>query len=183
MGMCGPLSNLFAAGSSVPCLLAYHGLRILVYGLAGALAGLLAWPLAGFIPTSFLALPLIFFLLMYAAGFQSPVSEGFSKIYRRLTRPMAKLAPFKRALLLGMLTPLLPCGLFYGALAGTLSAPGPFEGAFWMMAFAGGTIPLLVVGQKGLVLICGTLAPAQAGVLMRGSAVVTAVFIGWMSFK
>ena len=55
-----------------------------------------------------------------------------------------------RGWLLGMALGFIPCGLLYAALAAAASGGNPIAGAAGMLAFAAGTVPMLmVVGWVG----------------------------------
>lgn len=80
---------------------------------------------------------------------------------------------------LGLLTGLLPCGVLYAAYARCVAAPGPLEGAGFMLAFWLGSTPLLIgvgVLSGGLIRWVGRYANA----FLIGAILLTG---GWVTFK
>jgi len=179
-GMCGPfvLAQAVARLESTPArrmsemrrlagaaLLPYHLGRATTYAALGAAAAALA---AGTIATTglrwlspaLLALAALFFLgyalvhlgwlrlrwLRSSAGGETAWSRSVGRIARPLfARPVGW-----RGYLLGLALGFLPCGLLYGAVAAAAASGQPLAGAFAMLAFTGGTVPvLLAVGLAG----------------------------------
>ena len=87
---------------------------------------------------------------------------GFRRLFTRAIARLADKPPIVRALAIGLLTTLLPCGwlyVFVATAAGTGSGPG---GALVMAVFWAGTVPVLA----GV----GALAQRAAGPLPRPAA-------------
>jgi sulfite exporter TauE/SafE len=91
-----------------------------------------------------LALPLLLFALRPA---EPPAWLG--RLYASGARSASAWPSTLRALALGLLTPLLPCGLFWAAAASAALAPTAGAAAGWMLAFAAGSLPLLALSQFG----------------------------------
>lgn len=162
VGMCGGFVAFYAgaAATGTPWLahLAYNGGRLLTYVTLGAAAGALGAAVdlagAGFDLPRLAGLVagvvmLIWGLAMLGTllGARWPalgVARRLSALLQPLVRQLGQRPPVLRALLLGTLTTLLPCGWLYAfvvAAAGTGSALG---GATLMAAFWLGTVPALL---------------------------------------
>lgn len=165
IGMCGGISSalttaLRPGASTLTRQLGYPLLyssgRIASYALAGALAGLLGHQfrdlLGGHGPS---ALRIFAGVMMVLLGFYL---SGWWQVLNQLERLGAKLwkqlAPWTRhlipvdhpgkALALGMLWGWLPCGLVYSALAWSVGADSPLQGALLMLYFGLGTLPAML---------------------------------------
>ncbi len=162
--MCGGVVGVLCAGTptgpgarALPYALAYNAGRIGSYTFAGLLAGGLGavaqglWPVAG----AQLALKALAGALMLGAGlYLAGVWPLFARIERLGAPVWAKIRPVAQSLLpvrspreamaLGVLWGWLPCGLVYAALSLALSAGSAADGAFTMMAFGLGTLPMLL---------------------------------------
>ncbi len=163
IGMCGPLvmmMSLRVAQSSpdggpvgiLPSLLLYHGARIGVYAMLGALVGAvgsligLGYDLGTVAAAVSLALgvSVILFGATYLGWFGLPV---FLKTGACVTGTMTRLLdPNIRGgvALLGALNGLLPCGLVYSALLVAVSSGSVGSSALGMLLFGLGTIPTLL---------------------------------------
>ncbi|MCH5373653.1 MAG: sulfite exporter TauE/SafE family protein [Planctomycetes bacterium] len=163
-GMCGALVA-FAVGGAEPRSLgaravlhvAYHGGRMLTYGVLGGVAGLLgaALDLGASMVGVNRAAAILAGLTMIGVGAVAalrhrgvslprwPVPAWMQRILVAGQRAALGLRPLPRALTIGLLTALLPCGWLYAfavIAAGTGSAVG---GAAIMLAFWAGTVPVL----------------------------------------
>ncbi len=164
-GMCGPFVAMTIgsrAGDSATRIVsqaAYHGGRLLTYTLLGALAGALgaaldqaaalagiqrfATVLAGALMIGFGSLALLrslglrIPLLPRSASLQNAVFAGH--------RAAATLAPTGRALCVGCMSTLLPCGWLYAFVITAAGTGGALRGALTMLAFWLGTLPILLV--------------------------------------
>ncbi len=167
VGMCGGIVSALTLGlpaqgpvAQLPYQLSYNAGRLISYSLAGALMGGLGMMLTQItgletLQKALLALSGIFMILLgfYLAGWWRVLTrlEGVGQhLWQRLEPFGRHLLPVRRptqALLLGLVWGWLPCGLVYSSLIWSLSAGGPFEGAFLMLAFGLGTLPnLLLMG-------------------------------------
>jgi len=166
VGMCGPIVGGFVVqrpvaielpGSgaasirivqSIASHVYYHTGRVLSYGIVGALAGAIgsvALISAGVQQWT----SVLFGALMIVMGlFQLDIirkRSGKDGVLKRIFGTLAKSQSGESRFLVGMMTPLLPCGLLYGMAAQAASAGSPVTGAMTMSAFALGAIPALVV--------------------------------------
>jgi len=160
--MCGPLAC--AAGSSQEMrgrtIAAYQLARIAAYTLAGALLGALGEG-AGALFSVRLA-PIAPWLLVVAllasafeVGRRIPAIPVLTKIMRRAAFAAQIFSPVPRALAIGALTPLLPCGLLYAVFAAAAASGSIGRGALMMSAFSLGAIPALLVAQLQLRVLLG----------------------------
>lgn len=175
-GMCGPfvLSQVAARMESVPvsrmsewhrlsgaALVPYHlgrattyaGLGAVAAGAAGLLAGGNGLRLAG---GALLAIAAMFLLGMALPRLKGMINGGtpgeswWSGTIGRWARPLFATPTGIRGWLLGVALGFIPCGLLYAALAAAAASGDPLAGAFAMLAFAAGTIPILfAVGVVG----------------------------------
>jgi sulfite exporter TauE/SafE len=177
-GMCGALVA-FAVGSTEPrsllsrivLQLAYHGGRMVTYALLGAICGLLGAALdlgASIVGLNRAAAVLagvtmigvgVVAVLRYR-GVRLPSWSVPGWLQRTLSagqRLAVGLRPLPRALTIGLLTALLPCGWLYAfavIAAGTGSAAW---GAAIMVAFWVGTVPVLASLGAAVQTLTGTL--------------------------
>jgi hypothetical protein len=152
--MCGPLAC--AAATSGPGRVApvvgYQLGRLGGYALVGGLLGTLGGGAAFFLKTSLLPIApwiLVATLLVAALdlGSRFPAIPGLAQTMRRAARWTQRLPRTARATALGALTPLLPCGLLWGAFAASLAAGSFGGGAVALSAFGAGAVPALALSQ------------------------------------
>lgn len=181
-GMCGPF--LAFAVSSNPKLaaggrshaapnLAYQLGRLTIYVLLGSLSGLLgqvldlggltagvgraAALLAG---GTLIGIGALTCMQHFAVRLpQIPVPAALRRGLAAGHRVAAGLAPIPRAGLIGLLSAVLPCGWLYGFVIAAAGTASPLAGAAVMLAFWGGTVP--VMAALGL-------AAQRAGTLLGG---------------
>jgi sulfite exporter TauE/SafE len=177
-GMCGPLvafavggTEAKSAASRAVLQLGYHGGRLLSYSLLGAVCGLLGAAadlggslvglhrLAAFLAGSMMVAVGVVAILRYR-GTGVPGLPAPAWLKRLITlgqRAAVALAPLPRAVTVGLLSALLPCGWLYAfavVAAGTGSA---LWGAAIMMAFWMGSVPILASLGAGVQALTGTL--------------------------
>ena len=201
-GMCGPfvLSQVAGRLEAIPlermtelrrlagaALMPYHLGRATTYallgGLGGAFAGILGgaagfrWLAAGLLVAAALVL-----LSLAIPGLKMAMGDGGESFWSarigRLARPLFA-SPFGlRGWLLGVALGFIPCGLLYAALAAAAAGGNAVAGAAGMLAFAAGTVPMLVaVGAVGHAAIAHWRAP-----LMRLAPVLLVVNAGGLGF-
>lgn len=175
-GMCGPFVAFAvgqsSSGSSLLRLhLAYHGGRLVTYALLGAVAGGLGAlvdmtsVLAGLQPIAMAVAG----GLMVALGVTELVRHfggrvGHLRPPKRLAlavqrgqRMALALGPTSRALAIGLLTTLLPCGWLYAFALTAAGTGSPLWGAVVMAVFWVGTLPVLVALGAGVRAAMGAL--------------------------
>jgi len=75
-------------------------------------------------------------------NFSRPIYSLLTKVKNRLGKELQKKSP-DTFLTIGLLNGLLPCGLVYMALFGSIATASPWLGALFMVLFGLGTIPLM----------------------------------------
>ncbi len=189
LGMCGPLACSWAVarGSNTAFYrdtALYHGLRLTSYALVGALAGALGTqPLKWFQHGSGVVLPWLLVIAFVIVGLGL---EAWLPKPAILARPMAairlramRLGSAARAGLLGLATPLLPCGPLYLMFGLALANGSAARGAEFSAAFGLGTLPLLAIGQAQLHRIRIRLSPTALRRMQRGMALIAACVLAW----
>jgi uncharacterized protein len=195
-GMCGGLMAFAvglgggAKGDRGFLHVAYHGGRLATYTLLGVLAGFMgaAVDLGGGLVG----------VQRAAAAFAGAVIIGFGVIallklrgvqVRRLGLPgvlqrrvvgahrlAMDLPPLHRALFIGLLTTLLPCGWLYAFAITAAGTASPMWGAATMAVFWAGTLPILVSLGAGVQLLMGSLGrrlPVITALMLIGVGVFT----------
>ena len=154
ISMCGPLVFLMGfkgkSGNALKNALIYHGARILVYSLMGAIVGGLMYSLNwyGFTQIASWVMGSIFLLVGLAFVLKinfllQPVIQFSSK----WTSLFNQKSTWKKYLIAGTLNGLLPCGLVYVALSSSTLTNNYTEGALTMLVFGLGTLPSLLFGS------------------------------------
>lgn len=193
VGMCGGLVA-FAAGSAPPgrrvlAHAAYHGSRGLAYLLLGAISGSLGAAVdlgGGLLGVSRMAAlvagvgMLVFGAVALARARGVPL-RWLVQAERRLTggrvqhlvqaglQLATQRSPLHRALLVGSVSAVLPCGWLYAFVISAAGAGSPAAGAAVMAAFWLGTVPALLGVGMGVQLITERLRrhiPAATAVLL-----------------
>jgi sulfite exporter TauE/SafE len=188
--MCGPLAcaalpTRGAGGARrqgrARAALAYQGARVLAYAAVGALLGGLGRGVAGALAlTTQPLLPWVMAAALVASalglGKRLPALPFLAPLTGRLMAASAKFSEPARAAAIGALTPLLPCGLLYGAFAAALAAGGPGAGAGVLGAFALGSLPALALAQVHAGLFTRRW-PAAEAVVRRGVPLLAAALL------
>lgn len=167
VAMCGPIAGALALSLPVDYrhnplklagfLVALSLGRILSYGLAGGLGGLLGSaiaqnPLAPSLHDILRGLAALIVILtgLYLTGWFPRLRQMDrlgAPVWRRLEPLQRRLLPMRshqQAFLYGMVWGWLPCGLVYYALLLTLAADDPLQGVLMMSLFGLGTLPAIL---------------------------------------
>jgi len=102
---------------------------------------------------------------------RAPLPPGLRRITERGHKFAAERTPGVRALLVGMLTTLLPCGWLYAFVITAAGTGSPFWGGVTMAVFWAGTLPALVAVGAGVSRLAGALGrriPVATTVLLIG---------------
>jgi sulfite exporter TauE/SafE len=150
LGMCGPLHiAAMSRNNSYIHSLFYHFSRLSIYALLGLLFGTFGFGL-------------------YLAGIQQPLSiisgvliilfvmVGMNKVEAILYKPFHFLLgnklsgvyqqhPIPKIIMAGAINGLLPCGLVYMALLGSMVLQNAWQGALFMFLFGVGTLPVFIL--------------------------------------
>lgn len=152
-GMCGPLALALPPGegrgvSFFIGRLAYNLGRLVTYCLLGIVFGLLGRSLllAGIQRWLSISLGVMLLTGLFASR-RLALWRPVTAVVDRLKRAMSFLLRRRSAdalMLLGLLNGLLPCGLVYVACAGATATGDLFRGAWYMLAFGAGTVPMML---------------------------------------
>lgn len=188
IGMCGPVACLLGgnrpSGAVHVACGAYHGARVFAYGLLGMVAGLLGQvPIQLLGGSGLMMLPwlLVLALLVIGVGWDRklPRPKFVMAWLFRFRLCLNRRSPLVAGALLGLLTPLLPCGPLYLMLGLAAVTGSAGAGAEFTVAFALGTIPLLLLAQLPLAHWRQRLAPHTLTKVRCGLALLSAVIIAW----
>ncbi len=189
VGMCGPLACSWAVArgnnnSFLRDAALYHLARLTAYGLVGALAGAL-----GTLPKEWLQhrgiaffpwlLVIVFVLIGIGADAWLPKPVFLTIPMARLKLKAVKLGSAARAGLIGIATPLLPCGPLYMMFGLAMANGSAAKGGEFSVAFGLGTLPLLALAQTQLHRIGIRLSPVALKRVQRGLSLVAAVVLAW----
>lgn len=166
VGMCGGIVASLASGAVAPTrpsgtalryVIAYNTGRILSYGAAGALAGLLGGGLLGLLMEGhavtvghMISGAFMIALGLYVANWWrglAALEQGGRRLWQQVEPLGRRLLPLRttgHAFGVGILWGWLPCGLVYSTLAWSLAAGSAVRGGALMLAFGLGTLPMLV---------------------------------------
>jgi len=167
LGMCGPLvlasSNVKRTDTAGRLLHVglYHFGRIMTYGLLGLLFGSIGNIIAlGSFQKVFTIISGLFLIIVFLMSldlekllFKSDAYRGF--FYRAQNKAASLFSNLmKRSpLFIGIFNGVLPCGLVYLALMGSLTSGSPSVGWLFMIAFGAGTLPMMLSVHLGMTMI------------------------------
>ena len=188
-GMCGPLACSVGSlnqGESrrQTAQICYHLGRLLSYGTIGGLCGWLGeQPLRWVFGSPAVVLPWLLVVVFLVTAFglwkKLPRPPALDRFLARLRLRAFRLSATRGGLLLGLATPLLPCGPLYLLFGASLLTGSALRGAEFALAFGLGTIPLLWLTQQSLGRIRKVLPATQMLHLQRGLALVAALVMLW----
>ncbi len=157
VGMCGPFIAVYSASgtgsdssSLWPAHLAYHLGRALTYTTLGALGGALgvavdwAGEASGWVHVATLVSGVL--VIIWGLGVLFPRLRFYSPLERFFGRNLIRLGRKPRvfrASLLGVFTPMLPCGWLYAFVVTAVGTGSVLGGATLMAVFWLGTVPAL----------------------------------------
>lgn len=196
-GMCGAFLAIAVGAPGVAAArwkmqAAYHGGRLISYATLGAIAGALgeaanvAGGLAGLKPVA----ALLAGVVMIGFGVVSLLRLGGVRLsmlrtpgwLQRLSTALHRRAldtpPFTRALTIGLLTTLLPCGWLWVFVITAAGTGASWSGAMAMAVFWAGTLPVMVTlgaGMQGALGLLGRRLPVLTCLLLVGVGVWTLV--------
>lgn len=188
-GMCGPLACALMparAGDADPHTVAsvYHLSRLAGYAVLGALAGGLGrFPLQLIGEGGLRWLPwlLVLFFIAVAVRFDQrlPRLPLLGRAYAAVAARLRGGSRLRAAGLLGVATPLLPCGPLYFLLSLALLSGSALRGAETLLAFGLGTVPLLWLAQANFHLIRVRLGPVWLARAQTILALAVAALLVW----
>lgn len=190
VAMCGSAQSALCARPTGDLSVGFNAGRTAGYAALGGLAGLVSaaslgmefdgvrFALRGAAAICMLAVGLH---LVGLPSFASRIESLGAPIWKRvapLARALVPLRSIPAALAAGALWALMPCGLLYGALALAAASGSALAGAATMLAFALGTMPVMLT----LTLLARPLARRlHAGWLRRAAGLVVLAFGIWNS--
>lgn len=180
--MCGPLALAFQGGARGA--MAYHLLRTISYGAVGVGLGGIGASLGSRqlgTPTAWVSFVLAAGLIVLALlGERGALKiPGLGQLLQRAMAKSRGLSPTWRAGLLGLFTPLLPCGLLWAACAGAAISGSAIGGGGVMTGFALGSLPLLLLAQTQAVALARRFGPRPLFWLQRGAMLLAAGTLAW----
>lgn len=205
LGMCAGISGLFAMRTTaaglrrhLPLALAYNAGRLASYAALGFVVAALGSRFTGLAPALAgpvrIAAAVVIILIGLQIAFDIRLLAGLERMGGRLWEHVAPLARglmpvtgIAKAIGLGLLWGLLPCGLVYSVLllaAASDSSPG---GALVMLVFGLGTTPAMVLSGLGAARLSELMrrrgTRLGAGLLIVALGVLTLAMpaIGWVS--
>lgn len=188
-GMCGPIACGLGTlarseGERLTSATLYHGTRLVSYTLIGAVCGAVGQqPLRWFFDSPAVLLPwvMVGLLLLMALGLDKKIPRPafLTRFTARMRFRAGRSTAYGGASLMGLLTPVLPCGPLYALFAAALFAGSAAKGAEFMLAFGLGTVPLLWITQHGFQRMRSHLGPLGMKRLQRGLALIAALVLAW----
>jgi sulfite exporter TauE/SafE len=156
VGMCGPIAFLLpldrkSQSKRITQLVSYHLGRLSTYGLIGFIFGLLgrSFNLFGIQQqiSILIGVGMIVIILIPARIFNRyhlarPIYAAVAKVKNTMGSALKKKDP-GTFFTIGFLNGLLPCGLVYMAVFGSLAMGDQLQGSLYMILFGMGTIPLM----------------------------------------
>lgn len=132
-------------------------------------------------PTAYAAFVLAAGLIVLATvGERGALSvPGLGDKLQQLMARTRTWSPTKRAGLLGLFTPLLPCGLLWAALAGATVAGSALSGGAVMTGFAIGSLPLLMLAQTQAVRLAQRFGPKALRRMQQAAMLLAAGMLIW----
>lgn len=193
LGMCAGISGMVAVNASarsisrqLPLALAYNAGRVVSYALLGGLVGGFGEVLVSAIPAIAGPVRLIGGVIIVLIGLQlafnwsvlAPLERAGSVLWQAISPIARRFVPVTsgpRAIGLGLLWGLLPCGLVYSALLLAATSASPMAGAFIMVAFGLGTTPAMVMTGVGALQLSAFVGNARraAGILVIALGLLT----------
>ena len=158
VAMCGPLACAWGRPKQavIPAewlLLSYHLSKLLAYCCVGAIAGAVGQSALHWFHLSQLRyLPWLLVVYFAVMGFRLdryfPKPYWVGPYYRKFTSRFQCSSPPLNAALMGVLSPLLPCGPLYMIFGLSFFSGSALKGIEFALGFGIGTIPLLWLAQS-----------------------------------
>lgn len=186
-GMCGLLTcglGIAGRGPATATVGTYHFSRLVGYAIAGAVAGGIGGLLGiqpNFAGIAWLPLLLIAFLIAICFGLDKKLAmiPGLGRVITVIKVKTLKFPPLARAGIIGVATPLLPCGPLYAILALALASGSALRGMECLLAFGIGAIPGIWTVQIGSAWVSQRLGAKGFLIAKRSLAAVAALSLAW----
>jgi sulfite exporter TauE/SafE len=189
VAMCGPLSCAFTPTKAKDVspqlvLTCYHLAKLLSYAIVGTLAGAFGSVVIRSVSSSWLnLLPwiLVVFFLVVAFRldrfFPKPIRMG--GLYKKMTARYSRLQKPVAAAMIGLASPLLPCGPLYMIFGLSLFSGSALKGAEFAIGFGLGTLPLLWLAQSHFMRVQFKVTPMSLIRIQRSLALIAALVVAW----
>lgn len=156
IGMCGPIALMLPLDQNnrakkINQIILYNLGRLVSYGVIGFFFGLLGrgFYMAGLQQKLSIFIGIVMILVYLISekkiskyGFYTPVLRFISKVKSAMGKQFSKKS-YPSIFFIGFLNGFLPCAMVYVALFGAIAMQNELLGAFYMMIFGLGTIPLM----------------------------------------
>ena len=189
VAMCGPLSCAFTPskpGDPEPAvvLTSYHLAKLLSYAIVGTLAGAFGSIVIQTVESSWLnllpwVLVLFFLIVAFRLDRYLPKPRWMGRYYRAATSRFSRLNKLLAAGLIGLASPLLPCGPLYMIFGLALFSGSALKGAEFAIGFGLGTMPLLWLAQTQFMRMNRRVTPTVLVRIQRTVAFVAALVVAW----
>ena len=189
VAMCGPLSCAFTPNKANDAnaqlvLTCYHLAKLLSYAIVGTLAGTFGSVVIRSVSSSWLnLLPwiLVVFFLVVAfrldCFFPKPIWMG--GLYKKMTARYSRLKKPVAAAMIGLASPLLPCGPLYMIFGLALFSGSALKGAEFAIGFGLGTLPLLWLAQSQFMRVQLRITSMNLLRIQRSLALIAALVVAW----
>lgn len=157
VGMCGPIAMALPLTTRERSQVIFHSLlyhsgRITTYAMMGLFMGLMGWGigLAGYQKAFSIGLGAILIVTaIFSISIEQKMMQNalFQRLFQYVKTRLGKLLSIRNkssAYKIGLLNGILPCGLVYIALAGSITGGNAASGALYMAAFGLGTLPMML---------------------------------------
>ena len=178
-GMVAINAGIMALSTQLPLTVAYNAGRILSYAALGAVVATFGDTVVTAIPALAgplrLAAGVVIVLIGLQVAFDLKLLAPFERLglglWQRISRLAGRMLPISslpRALGLGLLWGLIPCGLVYSVLLLAATSANPATGAASMLVFGIGTLPAMLMTGVGAFRLSQTFGRARrtAGILI-----------------
>jgi len=189
VAMCGPLSCAFTPTKAKDVspqlvLTCYHLAKLLSYAIVGTLAGAFGSVVIRSVSSSWLnLLPWILVVFFFVVAFRLdrffPKPVWLGRLYRKITSRFSRLQKPLAAAVIGLASPLLPCGPLYMIFGLALFSGSALEGAEFAIGFGLGTLPLLWLAQSQLMRVQFKVTPMSLMRIQRSLALIAALVVAW----
>jgi hypothetical protein len=187
-GMCAPLSCALFRTCTGAKTVSYHGARAFSYTSLGALLGAMGAAAAGVFTSRIahavpLALALLFIAMAFGFDRAVPQPAFLRRIIGALHLGSGKAANGAAGPgMLGLVTPLIPCGPLYLMLGIALISGSALRGAGIMLCFAAGTMPIYLLAQWQWFHLSARMSPRMLRTTQKVLACLSALIVAWRAF-
>jgi hypothetical protein len=189
VAMCGPLSCAFTPTKAKDVspqlvLTCYHLAKLLSYAIVGTLAGAFGSVVIRSVSSSWLnLLPWILVVFFLVVAFRLdrffPKPVWLRRLYRKMTARFSRLQKPLAAAVIGLASPLLPCGPLYMIFGLALFSGSALKGAEFAIGFGLGTLPLLWLAQSHFMRVQFKVTPMSLIRIQRSLALIAALVVAW----